>query len=198
MTQLARRIVIVIACTSALSILFTASVLAHSGPPYPIVQDQVTGPYRIAVWTDPDSTDDGSAAGRFWVTVHPAAEGATLPDDTRARVSVTPLDRPADAGSSAGTDLVGGDVSHQFAAVVLDHEGAFRVKVVVDGALGRADVDSEVQATYDLRPPPALIFLYLFPFVLVGALWVKLLMKRRRAAAPSRTRSAAGKAAPLQ
>ncbi len=196
MTDIARRTAI--AWAAAVSIFTATPVLAHSGPPYPIVQDRVVGPYRIAVWTDPDTTDDGSAAGRFWVTVHPAAEGATLPADTRGRISVTAPDRPGNAGSSAGTDLVGGDVSHQFAAVVLDHEGLFHVKVAVDGALGRAEVESDVQATYDLRPPPTLILLYLFPFALVAGLWVKLLMKRRHAVARSPRQSAADKAAPLQ
>ncbi len=196
MTDIARRTII--ACLGAASILFAAPALAHSGPPFPIVQDRVVGPYRIAVWTDPDTTDDGSAAGRFWVTVHPVAEGATLPADTRARISVAAPDRPASAAHSAGTDLVGGDVSHQFAALVLDHEGLFHVKVAIDGALGPADVESDVQATYDLRPPPSLILLYLFPFALVAGLWLKLLMKRRRSPAPAVRRSAADKAAPLQ
>jgi hypothetical protein len=197
MTHIARRVVI--AWTAAASILIATPALAHSGPPYPIVQDRVAGPYRIAVWTDPDSTDDGAAAGRFWVTVHPAADGATLPADTRAQVAVTALDRPSDAARSARTELVGGDVSHQFAALVLDHEGLFHVRVAVDGPLGRAEVESDVQATYDLRPPPSLILLYLFPFVLVAGLWLKLLMKRRGAAgAASSRRSAADKPAPLQ
>lgn len=195
MTNNARRIVL---AWAAASVLFTTPVLAHSGPPYPIVQDRVAGPYRIDVWTDPDSTDDGSAAGRFWVTVHPAVEGATLPADTRAQISIAALDRSGTSPSSAGTELVGGDVSHQFAALLLDHEGLFHVNVAVDGALGRAEVESDVQATYDLRPPPALIFLYLFPFVLAGALWVKLLMKRRGAGRPSPRPSAADKPAPLQ
>ena len=48
----------------------------------------------------------------------------------------------------------------------MDHEGPFGVRVTVDGPLGRAAVDSQVDATYDLRPAPGLIALYLVPFVL--------------------------------
>jgi hypothetical protein len=42
-------------------------------------------------------------------------------------------------------------------------------------------VESEVDATYDLRPAPALLLLYLMPFVAVGLLWAKLLLRRRSA-----------------
>ena len=38
---------------------------AHNGPPYPIVSNQISGPYSISVWTDPDTTDDGTPAGQF-------------------------------------------------------------------------------------------------------------------------------------
>ena len=50
----------------------------------------------MSVWTDPDSTDDGSAAGRFWVTLRPSS-GASLPADTRVNVAINPADeaRPA-------------------------------------------------------------------------------------------------------
>src|SRR5262249_37452498 len=69
------------------------SVNAHSGPPFPIVNDHVVGAYSVSVWTDPDATDDQTAAGKFWVTVQPAARGIALPESTQVRVSVTPLDR---------------------------------------------------------------------------------------------------------
>jgi len=37
-----------------------------------------------------------------------------------------------------------------------------------------------VEATYDLRPAPALLAVYLLPFLLVGFLWTKRLLQRRR------------------
>jgi hypothetical protein len=46
--------------------------------------------------------------------------------------------------------------------------------------MGDAAVAAEVEATYDLRPPPALLGVYLMPFLLVGGLWLKLLLHRRR------------------
>ena len=62
----------------------------------------------------------------------------------------------------------------------MDHEGRFHVVVTIEGPLGPATVDADVDATYDLRPPAGMIVVYLIPFVGIGFLWVKLLLKRRR------------------
>jgi hypothetical protein len=65
------------------------------------------------------------------------------------------------------------------------------VHVSIDGPLGRADLDSRVDATYDLRPAPMLMVVFAMPFVLVGFLWIKLLLRRRRAAGPPKANDAA-------
>jgi hypothetical protein len=67
-----------------------------------------------------------------------------------------------------------------FGTVVLDHEGRFRIDVRARGAQGDGKVSAEVDATYDLRPAPFVVVLYAVPFVLAGALWVRLLLRRRR------------------
>jgi hypothetical protein len=80
---------------------------------------------------------------------------------------------------SATAEPVRGDVTNQFAAVVMEHEGRFAVEVSIDGPAGPATVRAEVDATYDLRPPPFLLAVYALPFVLAGGLWIRLLIKRR-------------------
>jgi hypothetical protein len=159
-------------------------IAAHDGPPFPIVSTRTAGPYTISVWTDPDTTDDGTAGGQFWVTLE-AAGGGTVPAGTIATVSIRPLDRSGPPLEER-TAPVGRDAGRQFAALVMDHEGRFAVRVIVDGPAGRAQVEGEVAATYDLRPAPGLVLVYLFPFVALGALWVKVLLRRRRAAQPPR------------
>jgi hypothetical protein len=159
--------------------LIPVAVGAHNGPPFPIVSNQIVGPYTVSVWTDPDSTDDGSAGGQFWVTVHPADLQSPLPAATTVMVLLEPADR-AGAQSRASAQAIDDDPARRFAALVMDHEGRFRVRVTIAGPLGSAFVDSEVDATYDQRPPPAMIAVYLLPFLLVGFLWVKLLWRRRR------------------
>ena len=157
---------------------FAVRVGGHSGPPYPIVSDKVAGPYLISIWTDPDTTDDGSAGGQFWIRIH-LAGGGEVPPETRATVSIGAVDRPESA-RTAFASPVHGDTTNQFAAVKMDHEGSFGVLVRIEGPRGRAAVDSSVDATYDLRPPRSLLLIYLLPFVLVGLLWGRLLIRRRR------------------
>jgi hypothetical protein len=165
------------------------SLRAHAGPPFPIVTDAVRGPYTISIWTDPDATDDGSSGGQFWVVLTPTSKSAPIPPDTRVTVSVRAIigrtpeyKRPIrDAAINAVATPVRGDLSNQFAAVLMDHEGPYEVRVAIDGPLGPATVDSEVDATYDLRPPPYMLAWYLVPFLLAGFLWTRLLVYRRKA-----------------
>jgi hypothetical protein len=151
---------------------------AHAGPPYPIVSDRATGPYVISIWTDPDATDDGTAGGQFWVVIEHVGGKGAIPPQTTARVTARPLDREG-TEVTAATAPVRGDVTNQFAALIMDHEGPFAVRVVVSGPLGTATVDAQADATYDLRPARYMLVLYLMPFLLVGALWTRLLLRRR-------------------
>ncbi len=169
---------------AAIAVAVATPAAAHSGPPYPVVSNQTIGAYRISVWTDPDTTDDRVPGGQFWITIEPTRPGVALPPDTRARVTIRALDRtssPEAPPEDVEAMPVEGDVSRQYAELVMDHEGPFAVQVTLQGPWGRADVEAQVQATYDLRPARPLLVLYLLPFLLVGFLWTKLLLRRRRA-----------------
>jgi hypothetical protein len=175
--------VIVRAAALAACVMTARPAFAHSGPPYPLASDRIAGPYRVSIWTDPDTTDDRAPGGRFWVTMHPAREGAALPAGTFATVSIQPADRPGPAERARG-DILDQDVSRQYAALPMDHEGPFTVRIVIDGPLGQGTIEASVQATYDLRPAPVLLLLYVMPFALAGFLWIKLLLRRRRLVSP--------------
>jgi hypothetical protein len=165
-------------------------LLAHDGPPFPIVNGRRDGAYEIAVWTDPDATDDGSAGGQFWVMLK-AGDGARageIPAGTVVDVSIRPSGSTAE-WQRRRAEPVEGKLTNQFAALVMDHEGRFDVHVEIAGPLGPAAVAAWVDATYDLRPPPAMLVVYLMPFLAIGVLWLKLLL-RRRGGAPGRSRSA--------
>jgi hypothetical protein len=178
------------AAIAALAMLVAQdSMRAHSGPPFPIVTDASRGPYVISIWTDPDATDTGTPGGQFWIVIAPSTKGATLPAETRATVSVQPTSTPSSSpatGQSTRTEPVRGDVTNQFGAVLMDHEGPYAVRVDVTGPMGLASIDAMVDATYDLRPPPYMLLWYLFPFLLAGFLWTRLLL-RRRAGVPGRS-----------
>lgn len=173
------------AASATAVILLTAVLRAHDGPPFPILSDHIAGPYVVSIWTDPDTTDDGSAGGQFWVRLHPAGNADAVPPGTRAVVSIKPADRSGPERRVSASP-VRGDVTNQFAAVVMDREGRFAVHVAIDGPLGSASVDAEVDATYSLRPPRSMILLYIAPFLVIGLLWGRLLVRRYRSSAASR------------
>ena len=164
-------------------LLCASAAAAHDGPPYPIVSNQVLGAYRISVWTDPDTTDDGTAGGQFWVMIDSAA-GDSVSAQVTTRITIRPLDRSGSPHTAAALP-VGGDVTRRFVALPMDHEGRFGVRLEVEGVAGQHSVESEVQATYDLRPSRLLLGVYLLPFLLVGSLWTTLLIRRRHARARS-------------
>lgn len=181
--------VTVITCTLALAaLLFTARVAvvdAHSGPPFPIVSNKLAGLYDISIWTDPDATDDGSAQGQFWIELAPAPlpDGAarptaTIPAGTSVEVTIRATDRQAPPVAGRATP-VDGLITRQFVALLMAHEGPFSVHVRVDGPLGQAEVVSRVDATYDVRPPPLMLIVFAFPFVAIGILWFKVMLRRR-------------------
>jgi hypothetical protein len=150
---------------------------AHDGPPFAVVEDHIVGGYRLSLWTDPDATDDGSPGGQFWIVVH-AADGKPLPGAVTAVLSARPgRGGPLVAGTAP---MPGNDRSILFARVVMDHEGPWRVSVSLDGPLGQATLQADVEATYDTRPPPFMLVLYALPFLAVGALWLKAARSRRR------------------
>jgi hypothetical protein len=156
---------------------------AHSGPPFPVLSGQVAGAYDISIWSDPDSTDDGTAEGKFWVMLEGAGQRGPVPAGTSATVTIRPAggDGPV---RKALAEPVDGSAGRQYAALVLDHEGPFHVHVAVEGPWGPAEVEAQVDATYDLRPSPVVVVVYLLPFLAIGALWAKVLYRRRHGSEP--------------
>jgi hypothetical protein len=177
-----RRVAVIIAMFVAL-VVGGAIVRAHSGPPFPIVSGQVVGAYKISIWADPDTTDDRTAAGQFWIVLETTDVKSRVPADTKVQVEIRPLDTAGPAQADMA-EPVNGAIDRQFVALLMDHEGPFGVHVIVTGALGRAEVDSKVDATYDTRPPVGMIAVYVFPFLAIGALWAKVLLRRRRLVPP--------------
>jgi len=182
MTRRTRRMPRVWTCALTVAAAAPAAVAAHSGPPYAVVTRQAAGPYRLSLWTDPDATDDRAPGGQFWVVIEPGRDGA-VPPATRARVAIRPLDREKPF-VEVTAEPVNGDVTRQYAGLVMDHEGPITVRVIVDGPWGGGAVDTRVEATYDLRPPLPLLAVYLLPFLAVGFLWGARLLRRRQARKP--------------
>jgi hypothetical protein len=151
---------------------------AHNGPPFPVVTDRAAGSYIVSLWADPDTSDDGDADGRFWVVVNPATKGTVLPTDTVVQISIWPVERR----ESVRTETANPDEpepSRRTAAFVIDREGKYGVKATIAGSLGPAEIETSIDAQYDARPRPALIAIFALPFVLIGFVWLRLLLRRR-------------------
>lgn len=173
-----RAVRLAIGCAAVIAMMTGASLLAHEGPPYPIFSNRVAGNYQVSLWADPDATDDGSAAARFWVTLNPAQKGQPLPSDTEIRISIWPLDAPASV-KTAKAEPVEREPSRWFAAFAIGNEGRYGVRASIDGPLGPSEVETVVNAADNRRPRPLTIILFILPFLLIGFVWVKLVLVRR-------------------
>lgn len=146
-------------------LLLPAALHAHAGPPFPIAVDQPVGPWKVSVWTDPDI---GTGV------VYVIAEGPSQPR------SVSVSARPVDGGLpevAYPTERQGRpEDARFFTKVKFDHGGMWRLRAVLDGKA----VEAEVEATPDGVPRPWELGLYLLPFLAVGFLWGKAVLRRRR------------------
>ena len=160
------------------AVAFSAALHAHNGPPFPVITGKPVDNYIVSLWADPDASDDGDADGQFWVMVSPAAKGNTLPPDTVVQISIWPIEQPnAVRVSTAQPDQR--EAGRRAAAFVIDHEGKYGVKALIAGSLGPAEVQATVDAEYGTRPQRFMIAVFALPFVLIGFVWIKLLLRRR-------------------
>ncbi len=157
-------------------LLLPAALRAHAGPPFPIVVDRPVGPWKVSVWTDPD-------IGTGVVYVIP--EGPSVPASVRVGA------RPVDGGlpeAFYNTERQGSseDVRY-FTKVAFAHGGMWRLRVTLDGPRGGGTVAADVEATPDGVLGPWQSLLYLAPFLAMGFLWGKAVLRRR---GPQRAKAA--------
>ena len=150
-----------------------ARVVAHEGPPYPILVDKTLGPCVVSVWADPDV-----GTGTFFFILEPTP-GGRLPDDVRVELGVRPVSgRLPEAVYAAVREDQGGRVQFK-AEVPFDAQELWRARVLLQSAQGGGEAAADVEVT-----PPGYgrwdLLIYLLPFVAVGALWLRALVRRRR------------------
>lgn len=160
-----RRSLTRLAAMLALAGAAATDCLGHEGPPYPILVDREAGPFVVSVWADPDV-----GIGTFFVILEPP-EGAVLSEPRSVRVCVRPvIDRLPEVCHGAERQRMR-DRAQYRAEVPFDRQERWRVRVVLDGPSGPVEVATDVEVT-----PPGLgpwdLALYLFPFVLIAALWL--------------------------
>jgi hypothetical protein len=153
-------------------LLAPSLVLAHDGPPYPIIVDRPLGSLLFSVWTDPDVGE-----GTFYL-IFTTAPGTSMEGTIDAAISVEPADGHAAPARHLTQPMKSSGDARRLALVPFDREGVWRARFEVATPAGVHVVESEVEVT----PPgggPSALLLYLMPFVLVGFLWIKALLRRR-------------------
>jgi hypothetical protein len=146
--------------------------LAHNGPPFPIVENQRVGPVVASVWTNPDV-----GTGSFFVMVD-APPGGRVPDDLKVDIAVRPVSgRLPEKSYSAWREKLRGQVEYKV-LVPFDAQETWQVRVTLASPEGGGEMVQNVQVT-----PPGLgrwdMLLYLIPFLGIGFLWFKAVLRKR-------------------
>lgn len=142
---------------------------AHEGPPFAIAVDRMAGPYKVSIWADPDV-----GTGTFWVTLEESA-----PADLAVDLYVQPADgRIPEARYSGKRENRPGAVQY-LVQTQFDTEELWTTRFVLRAASGTGELRTQVSVT-----PPGFgrwdLLLYAAPFLAVGFLWIKAMLRKRR------------------
>jgi hypothetical protein len=157
----------------------TTSALAHEGPPFPILVDRRTGSHIISVWADPDIGE-----AKFYVVVECVArdQPGEIP---RVSMWVQPVTGRIDrAHYEAEPQVLQNRIQYKVEPH-FDQQDTWNVGIQLVGA----NESDELLATVESTPPGYGLWdfaIYIFPFGLIGILWV-VGMSRRRASGDSMT-----------
>lgn len=146
---------------------------AHQGPPFPILVDQKVGPYVASVWSDPDI---GTAT--FFVVVE-APKGHTLPARTTVRIGVQPVTKRLPEVFYDAEPQPVDEGGRYMAKIQFDKGEMWHVRTVLGGSEGGGEMNTQVEATPDGILGPLGSLVYAFPFLAVGFLWIKAVLRRR-------------------
>lgn len=156
-----------------------APARAHEGPPYPVLMDRLVGPYVLSVWADPDV-----GIGTFYAAIE-GPEGQ--PREPRLQIEVWPSTRRLEPITYPTERQRSGIY---WVEVPFDREELWTVRFRLSRSGEPRDiayVDIDVSVT-----PPGYgawdVPLYLAPFLLVGALWMRAAVRSRSHANPATAR----------
>jgi hypothetical protein len=148
--------------------------MAHVGAPYPVLLEESVGPYIASALADPDV-----GTGTFYALVS-LTGGEPPPLDTSVTLWVRPEDgHLGETGHPADRQQT--QYGERFVAKVpFDAEGAWQVRLTIQGSAGEGEISFPVQVT-----PSGIGWLAtlacLVPFVVLGVLWLRGTVRQRAA-----------------
>lgn len=147
--------------------------IAHEGPPFPIIVDEEVGPYLVSVWTDPDI-----GIGTFFVVIDPEP-GNDVSDVKSIKIGVKPTSGRLDEAMYTAQSQEVRQGARYIAEVEFDKGEMWKVRILLEGEGWDGELTSEVEATPDGSIGPIAVVIYALPFLAVGFLWVRAIMRRR-------------------
>ncbi len=160
-------------------LLVPGVVQAHVGAPYPVLMEEPVGPYLVSALADPDV-----GGGTFYILI--TQDGAPPPEGVTASVWAEPEDghRPTAVYSAERQQTRYGE--RFVAEVPFDAEGPWRIRLVVEGPAGEGGAAPAGQASFSVRVTPAgtgwlATLACLVPFLILAALWLRGIRRRRGA-----------------
>ncbi len=164
-----------------ISLLVISEVFAHEGPPYPILVDQKFLTYKLSVWADPD-TEKGT------FLFYPEGENLN-PNDYLYEIKATPKEaNPTEILSGISLRSVDGSGKFTFTATIpFTREMTWNVQILVKNKQNGDIVLDQVVPVEVTPPGPNRVetLIYLIPFLLVGGIWIKVVIHKRKKTQPS-------------
>lgn len=156
--------------------LCCAPVFAHEGPPFPLLMDESLSGYKVSVWADPDIGE-----ARFFVIVE-SSEGGPPHEPPRVSLWTRPVSGRLQRQAYAAEQRSQRNHLQFEAHPHFDRRDVWTVGVqVARPGSEPQELTVEVEST-----PPGFgrwdLAIYLFPFLLLGGLWVVAMVRRRRSA----------------
>lgn len=148
-------------------------VLAHYGPPFPVLVDKRVGPYIASVWTDPNI-----GTGTFFVILG-APKGHRLPAKMTVRIGVQPVSRRLPEVFYDAAPQAADEGARFYTQVQFDQGGMWHTRVLLGGSEGGGELTTDVEPTPAGILGPLGSLVYALPFLAVGFLWLKATLRRR-------------------
>jgi len=143
----------------------------HDGPPYPVVVDRPFAGRTLSIWADPDV-----GIGTFYLYVEPeqGAEEAMLPLEIHA----IPGNSRWTESSAEAKPASKNDAYQLIGEIAFEARGPWTVRFTHPAS------GEELTLEIEVTPPgsfgPIDILWFAFPFLALGFLWVKGVMRQRR------------------
>lgn len=155
--------------------LSSISLHAHEGPPFPIVVDHAFGDFKISVWADPDT---GSGTFLFY------PEGSVPSQESLLfELKATPKDQkePILKSTALTAQMENGKKSYT-ATLPFPTEGVWDVTIQVKNKQN-GDILTSTTVPVEVTPPgpsQTEFAIYLVPFLLIGAIWIRVILYKRK------------------